>query len=364
MSKKTAIYDEHIKLGAKIVEFAGFLMPIQYKDGIFSEVKRVRQTVGLFDVSHMGEVVIKGKNALAFINYITINDASQLDEYQVQYSAMCYEDGAIVDDLLVYRLPDRYLLVVNASNTDKDFEWILKNKAGEVEISNISDSITQLAVQGPVAEKVVQKLTDYELSNMEFYWSTETKVSGVDSILSRTGYTGEDGFEMYAKYKGGLKLWNDILNAGEEFDIEPVGLGARDLLRLEMKYCLYGNDINKSTTPLEAGLSWITKLDKENFIGKEALLKQKEEGIKRRLVCFEMVEKGMPRHHYGILKDGNKVGFVTSGNFSPSVNKFIGLGYIDVPFHKSGTDILVDIRGEKKEAVVVKPPFYKNASHK
>ncbi|MCK4584302.1 glycine cleavage system aminomethyltransferase GcvT, partial [candidate division WOR-3 bacterium] len=292
MSKKTAIYDEHIKLGAKIVEFAGFLMPIQYKDGIFSEVKRVRQTVGLFDVSHMGEVVIKGKNALAFINYITINDASQLDEYQVQYSAMCYEDGAIVDDLLVYRLPDRYLLVVNASNTDKDFEWILKNKAGEVEISNISDSITQLAVQGPVAEKVVQKLTDYELSNMEFYWSTETKVSGVDSILSRTGYTGEDGFEMYAKYKGGLKLWNDILNAGEEFDIEPVGLGARDLLRLEMKYCLYGNDINKSTTPLEAGLSWITKLDKENFIGKEALLKQKEEGIKRRLVCFEMVEKG------------------------------------------------------------------------
>lgn len=364
MSKKTAIYDEHIKLGAKIVEFAGFLMPIQYKDGIFSEVKRVRQTVGLFDVSHMGEVVIKGKNALAFINYITINDASQLDEYQVQYSAMCYEDGAIVDDLLVYRLPDRYLLVVNASNTDKDFEWILKNKAGEVEISNISDSITQLAVQGPVAEKVVQKLTDYELSNMEFYWSTETKVSGVDSILSRTGYTGEDGFEMYAKYKGGLKLWNDILNAGKEFDIEPVGLGARDLLRLEMKYCLYGNDINKSTTPLEAGLSWITKLDKENFIGKEALLKQKEEGIKRRLVCFEMVEKGMPRHHYGILKDGNKVGFVTSGNFSPSVNKFIGLGYIDVPFHKSGTDILVDIRGEKKEAVVVKPPFYKNASHK
>ncbi len=364
MSKKTAIYDEHIKLGAKIVEFAGFLMPIQYKDGIFSEVKRVRQTVGLFDVSHMGEVVIKGKNALAFINYITINDASQLDEYQVQYSAMCYEDGAIVDDLLVYRLPDRYLFVVNASNTDKDFEWILKNKAGEVEISNISDSITQLAVQGPVAEKVVQKLTDYELSNMEFYWSTETKVSGVDSILSRTGYTGEDGFEMYAKYKGGLKLWNDILNAGEEFDIEPVGLGARDLLRLEMKYCLYGNDINKSTTPLEAGLSWITKLDKENFIGKEALLKQKEEGIKRRLVCFEMVEKGMPRHHYEILKDGKKIGFVTSGNFSPSVNKFIGLGYIDVPFHKSGTDILVDIRGEKKEAVVVKPPFYKNASHK
>ena len=364
MSKKTAIYDEHIKLGAKIVEFAGFLMPIQYKDGIFSEVKRVRQTVGLFDVSHMGEVVIKGKNALAFINYITINDASQLDEYQVQYSAMCYEDGAIVDDILVYRLPDRYLLVVNASNTDKDFEWILKNKAGEVEISNISNSITQLAVQGPVAEKVVQKLTDNELSKMEFYWSTETEVSGIEGILSRTGYTGEDGFEMYAKYKDGLKLWNDILNAGEEFDIEPVGLGARDLLRLEMKYCLYGNDINKSTTPLEAGLSWITKLDKENFIGKEALLKQKEEGIKRRLVCFEMVEKGMPRHNYEILKDGKKIGFVTSGNFSPSVNKFIGLGYIDVSFHKSGTDILVDIRGEKKEAVVVKPPLYKNASHK
>ncbi len=364
MVKKTAIYDGHKKLGAKIVEFAGFLMPLQYKNGIFSEVKRVRQTVGLFDVSHMGEVEIKGKGALEFIDYITINDASQLEEYQVQYSAMCYDNGGIVDDLLVYRLPDRYLLVVNASNTDKDFEWILKNKRGEVEISNISDSITQLAIQGPVAEKVIQKLTALVLTNLDFYWSTETKVSGKDCILSRTGYTGEDGFEIYVKNESGTKLWNDVLNSGREFNIEPVGLGSRDLLRLEMKYCLYGNDIDKTTTPLEAGLSWITKLEKENFIGKEALLKQKEEGIKRKLVCFEMLEKGMPRHHYEIFVKEKKVGFVTSGNFSPSINKFIGLGYIDKPFHKSDTEIFIDIRDVKKKAVVVKAPFYKNASHK
>lgn len=364
MPKKTAIYDEHVKFGAKIVEFAGFLMPIQYKNGIFSEVKRVRETVGLFDVSHMGEVEIRGKDALEFINYITINDASKLEQFQVQYSAMCYEDGGIVDDLLVYKLPDKYILIVNASNTDKDFDWILKNKRGEVEINNISDTITQLAIQGPDAEKVVQKLTDVDLSVMEFYWATVTKVSAIDCILSRTGYTGEDGFEIYVKNESGRKLWNDILNAGGEFKIEPVGLGARDLLRLEMKYCLYGNDIDKLTTPLEAGLSWITKLDKENFIGKVALLKQKEEGIKRRLICFEMIEKGIPRHSYEIIKDGKNIGFVTSGNFSPSVNKFIGLGYVEKHFHKSGNEISIDIRGTQKKAVVVKPPFYKKASHK
>ena len=364
MVKKTAIYEEHVKQGGRIVEFAGFLMPIQYKNGILSEVKRVRKTVGVFDVSHMGEVEVKGKDALAFVNYITINDASTLEEYQVQYSAMCYEDGGIVDDLLVYRLPDRYLLAVNASNTDKDFEWIMKNKEGEVEVSNISDTITQLAIQGPVAEKVVQQLTDTDLSSMEFYWSTETEVSGIKCVLSRTGYTGEDGFEIYAKNEGGMKLWYDVFNAGKEFDIEPVGLGARDLLRLEMKYCLYGNDIDKTTNPLEAGLSWITKLAQEDFIGKDALLKQKEEGIRRRLVCFEMIEKGMPRHHYEIFSGEEKIGFVTSGNFSPSVDKFIGLGYINKPFHKSGTEILVDIRGGKKKAVIVKPPFYKDASHK
>ena len=364
MSMKTELYDEHLEHGAKMVEFAGFLMPIQYKNGIFSEVKRVRQTVGLFDVSHMGEMEIKGKDALRFINYITINNASQLEEYQVQYSAMCYEDGGIVDDLLVYRLPDRYLLVVNASNTNKDFEWINKNKKGDVEIINISDSITQLAVQGPVAEKLVQKLSDIDLSIMEYYRATETRISGIDSLLSRTGYTGEDGFEMYIKNENAKKLWNNIFEVGKEFNIEPIGLGARDLLRLEMKFCLYGNDIDKSTTPLEAGLSWITKVDKEEFIGKEALVRQKKEGTKRQLVCIEMVEKGIPRHNYEIVKGGKRIGFVTSGSFSPSVNKFIGLGYINKPFHKSGTEIEIDIRGDKKDAVVVKSPFYKNATHK
>ncbi len=364
MSMKTELYDEHLEHGAKMVEFAGFLMPIQYKNGIFSEVKRVRQTVGLFDVSHMGEIEIKGKDALRFINYITINDASQLEEYQVQYSVMCYEDGGIVDDILVYRLPDRYLLVVNASNTNKDFEWINKNKKGDVEIFNISDSITQLAIQGPVAEKVVRKLTDIDLSIMEFYRATETRISGIDSLLSRTGYTGEDGFEIYIKNENAKKLWNSIFNVGKEFDIEPIGLGARDLLRLEMKFCLYGNDIDKSTTPLEAGLSWITKLNKENFIGRDSLITQKEKETKRSLVCFEMKEKGIPRNRYEINKDGKKIGFVTSGNYSPSIDKFIGLGYINKPFHKSGTEVFINMRSEKKKAVVVKPPFYKKATHK
>ena len=364
MAKKTALYDEHLKYGGKRVEFAGFLMPVQYGKGILSEVRRVRETVGVFDVSHMGEVEIRGADALDFVNYITINDASPLAEYQVQYSAMCYQDGGIVDDLLVYRLPDRYLLVVNASNSDKDYEWIMKHKRGAVEIRNISDTITQLAVQGPDAKNVLEKLVEVDLSKMEFYWCAETSVAGVDSVLSRTGYTGEDGFEIYCSNKHGVKLWNDVIEAGKEFEIEPVGLGARDLLRLEMKYCLYGNDIDKTTTPFEAGLSWITRLDKHDFIGKDALVEQKEEGTKRRLVCFEMVEKGMPRPHYEICTDGKKVGMVTSGNFSPTIEKFIGLGYIDKPFQKSGTEIQIDIRGKKKQAVVVKPPFYKHASHK
>ncbi|OQX56553.1 MAG: glycine cleavage system protein T [Candidatus Cloacimonas sp. 4484_209] len=364
MAKKTVLYDEHIKMGGKIVDFAGFLMPIQYKNGIISEVKRVRNTVGVFDVSHMGEIEIKGKDALEFVNHITVNDAAALELYQVQYSAMCYEDGGIVDDLLVYKLPNRYFLVVNASNTDKDYDWILKNKRGDVEILNISDSITQLAVQGPVAEKVVQKLTDTQLNDMPYYWSTETKVAGIDAVLSRTGYTGEDGFEIYIRNENGVKLWKEVFDAGSEFEIEPIGLGARDLLRLEMKYCLYGNDIDKTTNPLEAGLSWITKLDKEEFIGKDALLKQKEVGVHRRLVSFEMLDKGIPRHHYKILKDGEEIGFVTSGNFSPSVDKFIGLGYVNVPYHKKGTEIQIDVRGEVKNAVIVRPPFYKNASHK
>lgn len=364
MIKKTSVYEEHLKYGAKIVEFAGFLMPIQYENGIFSEVKRVRKTVGLFDVSHMGEVEIKGEDALDFVNYITTNDASKLADNQVQYSAMCYEDGGIVDDLLVYKLKGRYLLVVNATNTARDFKWIMDNKRGKVGIGNISDEVTQLAIQGHKAEKVVQKLTDFDLSSMDFYWGAETDVSGVKVIISRTGYTGEDGFEIYVDNKYGKKLFTDVMNAGKEFDIEPIGLGARDLLRLEMKYCLYGNDIDKTTTPLEAGLSWITKLKKEDFIGKDALVKQKEDGVKRKLVCFEMQEKGMPRQHYKIYHDDKEVGEVTSGNFSPSVDKFIGLGYIQKPFHKSGTEIFVDIRGKKKKALVVKPPFYKDASHK
>ncbi len=362
MPKKTPLYEKHIENGAKIVEFADFLMPIQYT-GIISEVNIVRKSLGVFDVSHMGEVEVKGPDALKFVNYITVNDAATLEEMQVQYSAMCYPDGGIVDDLLVYRLPNKYLLVINASNIDKDFEWIMKNKRWDVNIENRSDEYFQLAIQGPIAEEVVQKIVDIDLSPMKFYWSGFCKIDNKTMLISRTGYTGEDGFEIYGDAQYGEKVWDLVFSAGGD-RISPVGLGARDTLRMEMKYCLYGNDIDKTTTPLEAGLGWITKLYKDDFIAKDVLLKQKQEGVKRRLVGFEMAEHSIPRHHYKIYKDGQEIGEVTSGTFSPSVNKSIGLGYISTPFSKVGTEIDIEARGRMEKAVIVKMPFYKNATHK
>jgi aminomethyltransferase len=361
--KKTPFYKKYTELGAKIVPFAGFLMPISYKEGIFHEVKKVREEVGVFDVSHMGEIELKGPDSLSFVSWITLNDPSKLEEFEVQYSAMCYENGGLVDDLLVYRLPDKFLLVVNAANTDKDYEWIMKNKKGAIEIENTSEKVAQLSIQGPLSEKVMQKIVQIDLKKMKYYWAGLAKIKGVEVIISRTGYTGEDGFEIYFD-KDYEMIWDTIFNAGKEESIEPVGLGARDLLRLEMKYCLYGNDMDKTTTPLEAGLSWITKFDKGDFIGKDALLKQKQDGVKRRLVAFELFEKSIPRHGYKILKDGKEIGKVTSGAFSTTVNKGIGLGYIAIPYHKIGTEIDIDIRGKIMRATIVKPPFYKKASHK
>ncbi|RMF59115.1 MAG: glycine cleavage system aminomethyltransferase GcvT, partial [Calditrichaeota bacterium] len=325
--KKTALYDIHVKLGAKMVEFAGFLMPIQYSS-ILEEHRRVRTTVGVFDVSHMGEIVIRGDRAEEFVNYITINDVSKIQVNQAQYTAMCYDNGGIVDDLIVYRFPDHFLLVVNAANTEKDYQWIKEHQFDGVEVENISDTITQLAVQGKKAEDTLQQLTKVNLSEIKFYWFREGELAGVPMIISRTGYTGEPGFELYFDRKYSTQVWDAVFEAGKAFDIAPIGLGARDSLRLEKKYCLYGNDIDETTNPFEAGLGWITKLDKGDFIGRESLLKIKEEGISRKLMGFVVEGRLIPRHGYGVTKDGQTIGQVTSGAFSPILEQNIGLAYI------------------------------------
>jgi len=354
--KKTALNSIHYKLGAKMVEFAGYEMPIQYTS-IREEHRRVRETVGVFDVSHMGEIEVWGKNALEMVQKITINDASTLEIGQVQYSAMCYEDGGIVDDLLVYRFVDNYLLVVNASNKDKDFDWILKNKIDGCEIKDKSDDVTQLAVQGKKAEETLQKLTQYDLSAIKFYWFVEGTLAGAPMLISRTGYTGEPGFELYFENKYAEEIWTKVFEAGKEFDIEPIGLGARDSLRLEKKMCLYGNDIDQTTNPLEATLGWITKLDKGNFIGKEAITKVKENGVTRRLVAFVLDESGFPRKGYDIFKNDAKIGVVTSGTVSPILEKGIGLGYVSNEFSKTDTEIQLKIRNKMIPAKIIKPPF-------
>ena len=354
--KHTALYLEHINLGAKMVEFAGYKMPIQYR-GIRDEHKRVRNTVGMFDVSHMGEIEISGANALAMVQNITINDASALKIGQAQYTAMCYTDGGIVDDLLVYRFKDKYLLVVNAANKAKDLAWILENKIESCAITDTSDLISQLAVQGKMAQATLQQLTDIDLSEIPFFYFTEGTISGVPAIISRSGYTGEPGFELYIENQYAVNLWRDILKAGKEFNIEPIGLGARDSLRLEKNMYLYGNDIDQSTNPLEAGLGWITKLDKGDFIGRDAILKIKETGINRKLIAFVLDKSGFPRKDYTIIKDGKAIGYVTSGTVSPILEKGIGLAYVDKDFSKIGTEIFIDVRGKEIPGRIVKPPF-------
>jgi aminomethyltransferase len=358
--KKTKFFNVHEKLRAKIVEFAGYLMPIQYTS-IIAEHKTVRNSVGVFDVSHMGEIFISGKNALDFVQYITINDSSKLIPGRVQYSAMCYNDGGIVDDLLVYKISTtEFMLVVNASNISKDFEWMLKNNTFGVEIKNLSDEYSLLAVQGPKSKEVIQKLCENTL-DIDYYHFIKTKICGYNMIVSRTGYTGELGYELY--FKGDEKIaedvWNKIFEAGKEFDIQPVGLGARDTLRLEMGFCLYGNDIDQNTNPLEAGLGWITKLNKDNFVGKNALLKVKKDGLKRKLVALLSDEKCFPRHGYDLTVSGNKVGVITSGTVSPVLDKAIALGYVDSKFTQDGSIINFSIRGKEIPAKIVKLPFVK-----
>lgn len=359
MATKTTGFDDiHRALGAKMVEFAGYSMPIQYA-GILQEHRRVRSTVGLFDVSHMGEFFISGENALAFLQKVTINDVSTLHINQAQYSAMCYDDGGIVDDLLVYRLPEQYMVVVNASNLDKDWQWMREHLPDNVALANRSDDLSLLALQGPRAEDTLKKLTELPLQDIPFYWLREGAVDGVDMIVSRTGYTGEPGFELCFPREFSEQIWHAIMSAGAEFDIEPVGLGARDTLRLEMKYCLYGNDIDQTTNPIEAGLGWITKLDKGDFIGKQVIQQAKEQGVARKLIAFELEQKGFPRHGYKIRQGDKESGHVTSGAFSPSLEKGIGMGYVVTAASKVGTPIDIEIRGKRTPARIIKPPFYK-----
>lgn len=361
--KQTPFYNIHQKLGAKIIPFAGYLMPVMY-DSITAEHLRVRNSVGLFDLTHMGEFELTGPGAKDYVQKFVTNDVSKLAPNQVMYTCMCYEDGGIVDDLLVYNLKDRIYLVVNASNMAKDFAHIEKHKPANVKLTNLSDQTALLAIQGPLAEKVMRQITDYPLETIKYYYAAEGKVAGEQVLFSRTGYTGEDGFELYFPNALGPKMWEAIYGKITALGGGAIGLGARDSLRLEMRMALYGNDIWEKTNPLEAGLGWVTKLDKGDFIGRDALVKVKEKGLTRKLVAFEMEDKSFPRQHYPILSGRKQIGEVTSGVISPSLNKGIGMGYVETKFGDIGSKFEIGIRGQGHPAVVVKPPFYKNASHK
>ena len=344
-----------------MVEFAGYEMPVQYSS-IIEEHLAVRRSVGVFDVTHMGEFYVRGKNALEFLQKVTINDVARLKTGRVQYSAMCYEDGGIIDDLLIYRMENQYILVVNASNLQKDFDWLQSQKFGDVELENVSDATSMLGVQGPKSMATLQKLTKEDLSKVEYYTFIHGKLAGVSMIISRTGYTGEIGFELYfdAKIETAMNVWNAIFDAGKEFGIQPVGLGARDTLRMEMGFCLYGNDIDETTNPLEAGLGWITKLSKKEFNGRDAIMKAKEEGLKRKLIGFTLLDRTIARHGYKIMNNGSVVGHVTSGTFSPSLKKGIGMGYVAAELTNAGNVVLVRVRDKEIPATIVTMPFLQN----
>lgn len=361
--KTTALTQKHIALGAKMVEFAGYNMPVSYS-GLNDEHVTVRNHVGVFDVSHMGEFRLKGDKALDLIQRVTSNDASKLTDGKVQYSCLPNETGGIVDDLLVYRYKaDEYYLVVNASNIDKDWNWIQKFNTEGVEMINMSEEMSLLAVQGPKAIDTLQKLTDVNLSSLEYYSFTIGKMAGIDDvIISNTGYTGAGGFEIYVMNQDAENMWNAIFEAGAEFGIKPIGLGARDTLRLEMGFCLYGNDIDDTTSPIEAGLGWITKFTKD-FTNRAYIENHKQNGVSRKLVGFEMIERGIPRHDYPIVDAaGNIIGKVTSGTQSPSLNKAIGMGYVKTEFSKPDTEIFISIRDKAIKAKVVKIPFLQKAN--
>ncbi|MBK9049215.1 MAG: glycine cleavage system aminomethyltransferase GcvT [Bacteroidetes bacterium] len=358
--KQTALTNQHIALGAKMVEFAGYNMPVLYS-GINDEHETVRKKVGVFDVSHMGEFILKGADALDLIQRVTSNDASKLTDGKVQYSCLPNSTGGIVDDLLVYRIDEAtYMLVVNASNIEKDWNWIQSHNTKGVEMHNISDKTSLLAVQGPDAIKALQSLTDVDLASIEYYNFVKGTFAGKANILiSATGYTGAGGFEIYFENEHAQHIWNEVFKAGAPYGMKPAGLGCRDTLRLEMGFCLYGNDIDDSTSPIEAGLGWITKFTKE-FTNSASLKKQKEDGVTRKLVAFEMIDRGIPRHGYPIQDaNGSVIGEVTSGTQSPSLQKAIGMGYVTTANSKEGSEIYINVRDKVLKASVVKLPFYK-----
>jgi len=362
--KQTPLNAMHRQMGGRMVDFGGWDMPVQYPAGTIEEHLRTRTHAGLFDVSHMGEIDVKGPDAIAFVNRLTSNDVTKLVDGQAQYSALTTPQGTVIDDLLVYRLSSVHLLlVVNASTTEKDWEWITSHKASDlIDLNNVSADYCQLALQGPDAQSILQKLTDLPLGEIKYYHFTHGSVDGVAGIVSRTGYTGEDGFEVYAPADRAEQLWNKILEVGQTgtpTGVLPCGLAARNTLRLEAGMALYGNDIDDTTTLLEANLGWICKLDKGDFTGRESLVRQKEEGVKRKLAGFEVTDRGIARDHQEVLVDGERVGHVTSGSPAPFLKKNIGLAYVPVEHASAGQEIQVDVRGRLVGAQIVKTPFYK-----
>jgi aminomethyltransferase len=359
--KRTPFHDKHVALGAKIVPFAGYEMPVQYAQGITAEHKAVRERAGLFDVSHMGEFIITGDRAIDFVNYVTTNDVAALAIGQVHYSTILNDRGTIEDDCLVYRFADKVMMVINASNVQKDFAHIAKHaEAFGVSLTDVSDSMGLLALQGPRAAAILQTLTRTDLSQIKYYHFVEGEVAGMPMIISRTGYTGEDGFELYHDVKYSTKLWDALMAAG---DVTPAGLGARDTLRLEMGMALYGNDIDDTVTPLEANLAWLVKLKKGEFVGSDVLNKQKAEGLTKKLVGFTLGDRNIARHGYPVFANGQPSGVVCSGTMSPTLGIPIGTAYLPAELAKEGNTFEVEIRGKRVPATVVKPPFYKDASH-
>ena len=355
--KRTPLYHAHVAAGARMVPFGGWEMPVQYA-GIIEEHRTVRTAVGLFDVSHMGEFEVEGGGAFAALQSLTTNDVAALEDGQVQYSLLCYPNGTIVDDLTVYRLArDRFMLTVNASNIDKDYAWVTEHGRG-ARWRNVSAETGLIAVQGPKAEALVGRLAEGDVTKIGYYRFARGAVADVSALISRTGYTGEDGFELYTAAGDTTRLWAALLEAGRADGVAPIGLGARDTLRLEMKYALYGNDIDETTNPLEAGLGWVVKPAKGEFIGKDALEKIRAAGLRRRLVGIEMVDKAVARHGYPVLKDARPVGSVTSGSYSPSVDKYIAMAYVEAAHAAVATTLEVEIRGQDKAARVVRTPFY------
>lgn len=359
MAKRTALYDEHLKLKGKMVEFGGWDMPVQYT-GLADEHETCRTKVGLFDVSHMGEVRVRGRDALSFLSKLVTNNVEKIKDQQAQYTVMCYEDGGCVDDLIIHRVgAEDFFICVNASNADKDFEWIRSRAPSGVSVENVSSEWTQIAIQGRHAQELLQKLTETPLADVKYYWFRQGRVLGKEAFIARTGYTGEDGFEIYVPWDAGPHIWGTLIGEGQRFGIKACGLGARDTLRTEMKFPLYGHEIDKTLNPLEAGLGWVVKLDKPEFVGKRALNALKESGLKRALVGLKSLGKAIPRQGYALEVAGKNVGVVTSGTMSPCLKQGIAIAYVDRSLSAIGTKVDVVVRDQRVPHEIVETPFYK-----